>query len=367
MQRVRHFIFTACRCMASRSFCYPLFLMAVTAVLCHMVLSTNAVHIVDGAQQALVYTTVQRSDRIIAMTDIEAASRFDKVKTGGVPGYTQLSLERAFPIYITADGSTRRTMTTAMAVDRMLTEQGITVDQDDIISTSPKRLVQPGDSIVIQRVEQYQVQEQEPIPFAQRYKSTSLLKEGRRRLLQEGKDGALLHTYSETTVDGVVQERQLLSTDTIRNPVDQVTLLGDGSAISNFDFSAEFPLDENGIPLEYEAVFRDQIATGYWARNPRGASGMRCEAGTAAVRSSQFPYGTKLYVRTSDGKFIYGYTVTNDTGVGLMQGVIDIDLYYESYLESALNGRRIVDIYVLEYSSPPTSKGINRGGRVIIE
>jgi 3D (Asp-Asp-Asp) domain-containing protein len=87
---------------------------------------------------------------------------------------------------------------------------------------------------------------------------------------------------------------------------------------------------------------------------------MRCEAGTAAVRSSQFPYGTKLYVRTADGKFVYGYTVTNDTGVGLMQNVIDIDLYYESYLESALNGRRIVDIYVLEYSSPPTSGPVRR-------
>ena len=59
--------------------------------------------------------------------------------------------------------------------------------------------------------------------------------------------------------------------------------------------------------------------------------------------------------------------MTNDTGIGPMQNIIDIDLYYESYLESALNGRRIVDIYVLEYSAPPTSRGINRGGRVIVE
>ena len=367
MQKVRQLFFSACRCMASRSFCYPIFLMAITAVLCHTVFSTGAVRVVDGANQALVYTTVKQTDRIIAMTDIRAATKYDKVAAAGVEGYTELSMERAFPVYLTVDGGTHRTMTTAMALDRMLTEQGVTVDEDDIVSASLRRLVQPNDRITIQRVEQYQVQEQEAIPFTQRYKSTSLLKEGRQRLLQEGKDGALLHTYSETTVDGVVQERQLLSTDTIRTPVEQVTLLGDGSAISNFDFSAEFPLDENGIPLEYVAVFREQIATGYWARNPRGASGMRCEAGTAAVRSTQFPYGTKLYVRTSDGKFIYGYTVTNDTGVGLVQGLIDIDLYYESYLESALNGRRIVDIYVLEYSAPPTSRGINRGGRVIVE
>ena len=43
-----------------------------------------------------------------------------------------------------------------------------------------------------------------------------------------------------------------------------------------------------------------------------------------------------------------------------MQNIIDIDLYYESYLESALNGRRIVDIYVLEYSEKPTSGPVRR-------
>ena len=52
--------------------------------------------------------------------------------------------------------------------------------------------------------------------------------------------------------------------------------------------------------------------------------------------------------------------MTNDTGMGLMQNIIDIDLYYESYLESALNGRRIVDIYVLEYSEKPTSGAVRR-------
>ena len=350
----------ACRYLGSRSFCYPLFLIAVTTVLFHVVTDISAVRVIDGTQEALLYTTRQQVDSIIDQTDIRAPSRFDRVRRDGVDGYFELTLERAFPIYLTVDGGTRCIMTTAMALDEMLVEQDISLGEYDRVNMSLRQMLQSGDRIVIQLVEQRLTEEEQPIPFTQRQKFTSLLRLGRTRILQEGKDGTEVLTYRETTVDGVVQDRELLATDIIREPVEQVTLVGDGSAISNYDYSDEYPLDANGIPLHYQALFRGQVATGYWSRTPRGASGTRCTAGTVAVRSSQFPYGTKLYVRTEDGSFIYGYCVSNDTGTGLIQGIIDIDLFYDTYLESVLNSRRIVDIYVLEYSAPPTSGAISR-------
>jgi len=352
--------FAACRHLQSRSFCYPLFLAMVAAVLTYTVMNTSAVTVNDGTNYLLAYTTSSQPAEVLSGMDIKTVGRYDRITDHGVPGYHQLSVERAFPTYLTVDGRTRRVMTNEVTLDEMLTENSIQLGEHDRVSTSLRRMLQPGDSIVIQRVKQNLVQETNPIPFTVRYKSTSLLRNGKSRILSEGRDGVEVKTYSETTVDGVLQDRELISTDIAQRPTEQVVLVGDGSAISNFDFSDQYPLDANGIPLRYEAVFHNQVATGYWARDPVGASRMRCEAGTAAVRSSQFPYGTKLYVRTADGKFIYGYTVTNDTGVGLMQNIIDIDLYYESYLESALNGRRIVDIYVLEYSEKPTSGPVRR-------
>ena len=44
---------------------------------------------------------------------------------------------------------------------------------------------------------------------------------------------------------------------------------------------------------------------------------------------------------------MYGYAVAADTGIGLLNDVIDVDLFDETYTESCLNGRRTVDIYVL--------------------
>ncbi|MBP0963652.1 MAG: G5 domain-containing protein [Oscillospiraceae bacterium] len=360
MLHAKRAFFAACRYMLSRSFCYPLFLMAVTAVLTYTVMHTSAVTVTDGTNHFLAYTTSSQPAEVLSGMELRSVGRYDRVTDSGVPGYHQLNVERAFPTYLTVDGRTRRIMTNSVTLDEMLAENHIVLGEHDRVDSSLRRMLQPGDKVTIQRVKQNLVQETNPIPYTVRHKSTSLLRNGRTRVLTDGRDGVEIKTYSETTVDGVLQDRELISTDIAQRPTEQDVLVGDGSAISNFDFSDQYPLDENGVPLKYEAVFHNQVATGYWARDPVGASRMRCEAGTAAVRSSQFPYGTKLYVRTADGGFIYGYTITNDTGVGLMQNIIDIDLYYESYLESALNGRRIVDIYVLEYSEKPTSGPVRR-------
>ena len=74
--------------------------------------------------------------------------------------------------------------------------------------------------------------------------------------------------------------------------------------------------------------------------------------GTIAVDPKEYPYGTKLYIRSSDGSFVYGYALASDTG-GFVDGAVDVnvDLFYETYRESALNSLRTVDIYVLEWGN----------------
>ena len=90
-------------------------------------------------------------------------------------------------------------------------------------------------------------------------------------------------------------------------------------------------------------------ATGYSAGgNARGASGNSLSAGHVAVNPNLIPYGSKLYITSADGSFVYGYAIASDTGTGLIDGIIDVDLFYDTYLESLLNGLRTVNIYVLE-------------------
>ncbi|MEG1971889.1 MAG: G5 domain-containing protein, partial [Oscillospiraceae bacterium] len=187
--------------------------------------------------------------------------------------------------------------------------------------------------------------EKEVIPFETNYRKTPLLGKNQTRTLVNGSDGELKKTFKNTLTNKEVTDSELIEEKILKEPKDASVLVGGNVPVSNLDFGV--PLDANGNPVNYKAVFKNQICTGYSGNNARGASGKRLSAGSVAVRASQFPYGTKLYIKSTDGSFIYGSAVAADTGLGLVQNAIDIDLFYDSYMESCLNGRRILDVYVL--------------------
>ena len=66
-----------------------------------------------------------------------------------------------------------------------------------------------------------------------------------------------------------------------------------------------------------------------------------------AVDPDVIPYGTKLYITSTDGKFVYGYAVATDTGIAVQKGQILVDLFYETYAESVINGAIQVNVYVV--------------------
>ena len=75
------------------------------------------------------------------------------------------------------------------------------------------------------------------------------------------------------------------------------------------------------------------------------ATGIRPYKGIVAVDPRVIPLGTKLYIETADGSYVYGTAVAADTGSAIKGN--KIDLFLES--ESACNrfGRRTVNVYVL--------------------
>ena len=66
-------------------------------------------------------------------------------------------------------------------------------------------------------------------------------------------------------------------------------------------------------------------ATGYYSKTGKGSSGLGLGYGTVAVDPDVIPYGTKLYITSTDGKFVYGYAVATDTGIAVQKGQILVD------------------------------------------
>ncbi len=100
----------------------------------------------------------------------------------------------------------------------------------------------------------------------------------------------------------------------------------------------------DGTVLHYTDVL-SVTATSYTGGGTT-ATGTAARYGAIAVDPSVIPYGTKMYIVSDDGKWIYGEAVAEDCG-GAIKGNI-IDLYFDDYATCIQFGRRSCTVYILE-------------------
>ena len=90
-------------------------------------------------------------------------------------------------------------------------------------------------------------------------------------------------------------------------------------------------------------------ATAYYHGDPGcdmiTATGTTVRIGTVAVDPRIIPYGSRMFIVSNDGVYIYGVAVAEDCG-GAIKGD-RIDLYMPTYEECVQFGRRTCTIYFL--------------------
>ena len=348
------------RCVFSSATLIALAAVAVCCLIFTVNYLNNVVYILDGDSATVTVTAERDYLKILANEEIALAPH-DLVDytPAGEGNFSQIAISHPFEITLTVDGGTETFLSMeGDTVQEMLDQNGVELRSADKITHPRATVLMPGDDITIVRVDSRRVEEEVVIPYETQEEHTSLISYGSTRTLQAGSNGLKKLTWEEVLEDGQVVDRYVVREDILSYPTTAQVLVGDGSAISNFDFSDQYPLDENGNPVSYIKVLRNQKATGYhrsgnaWGAGywtTKGQYGETyCQEGTVAVvRLDEMPYGSKLYIKTPDNEFIYGYAVVNDTGEFAYNGVT-VDLFYESYAESVLNGARFVDIYILE-------------------
>ena len=125
-----------------------------------------------------------------------------------------------------------------------------------------------------------------------------------------------------------------------------VGLNSNGVPMSQKVPAAPIELDENGAPLHYSYCITD-IATAY-CNDPITSTGTVPVQGTVAVDPRIIPYGTRMYITSADGRYVYGYCVAEDTGgfIYLANGPsADLFMYSESDCDEW--GWRMAKIYIL--------------------
>ena len=231
---------------------------------------------------------------------------------------------------------------------------GIEVDDDDLINVGLSEPLNASTNIVINRVEYVTEVKLEAIEYATEYKEDDSYVIGFSKVLVDGEEGELAKTICHTYVDGKLASSDIVSTEVTEEPVDEVIVQGTAEvnpiaamSISQLDVPDYLALDENGVPTSYSNVLTGKSCAYSASPSAKTASGRQVKVGYVAVDPSIIPYGTELYIVSTDGNYVYGYAVAADTGTALLDGRILVDLFMESYDASCDWGAKQVNIYIL--------------------
>ncbi len=311
---------------------------------------------IDGEKQTVV-TALADPYRVLEELEIELEPEDRVIITGfGKGGFfgelgqneAEIKIQRAVNVEVSADSLKYHvTVAEGDTVSDVLELSGLEIREHDFLNVDENKKVDEGDDIKLTRVDYIITTEEETVQRGETIRGTSLLSTSRPVIISYGKNGTKLKTFEQKVVDGVYHEKELVSEEIIKKPINDIYLVGDGSAISPLDYGFEIV---DGVPTTYEKVFSNVRATGYYAPYGAGtATGRLAQVGYVAVDPKIIPYGTKMWiVAHGNTGFVYGYALAADTGGAMLSGKNFVDLYYETYYECVLNGLRRVDVYILE-------------------
>ena len=317
------------------------FTLAVTAANLRLTYVTDS----HGARQVVLTSSESDAARVMSLSGIQAGEDDHIYYTAFSGSLASLNIERAFAVKIQADDQEYSVNMAVGTVADALEKAGITLDADDYTEPSLDSLVTVGSKITVHRVDYQDKVETQTIPYQTEYVYTSLYfrNTGRTTTLQHGAEGEQTVTTRERYVDGELENSMVVDVTTNSAPTSHVIkTYGAGAPVSPLTG----PDGTTNAPSSYSQVLTGK-ATGYYSKGGKGSSGLGLGYGTVAVDPSVIPYGTLLYITSTDGSFVYGYAVATDTGIAVQKGQILVDLFYETYAESVINGAIQVNVYVV--------------------
>ena len=330
-------------------------LLTAAAIACATLLtcSIHTIKIFDGNKTY----TVRSLDKNIAMAiktvDLES-EHYEVSEAVSSDSMTSVKITYGFPVYITRGDKTIETVFYGGTVKEALTEAGFTPDKHDFTEPSLDTVIEDTCYIDYTDIDYVKTTQKEAIPFKTATVYTDDLDDGDKKITRTGKDGVKSVTVTEKRVNGVVVSSKTKTT-VVKKAVNKKVLVGttdqkkiaDSNCISTLTPKTEIELDKNGVPVNYKSKLTVR-ATAYTHTGNRCATGVKPQPGYIAVNPKVIPYGTKMFIKTSDGKYIYGYAVAADTGGFIKRHPTGIDLFFDTKSECRKFGVRNAEIYILE-------------------
>jgi len=240
-----------------------------------------------------------------------------------------IEYKEGIKVLLIVDGRRKTVYSKPCNVSTILSEEQITLSENDETSLPLNHELKSGDTLIIKRIN-YKVYERDiPIKYKVITESNPLVEKGVVLVWTPGENGILRKRFRERYEDGVLTKKEVVWQKRIKEPVTEVIAIG--TAEFNGPYVKKYRMLASSYTPTVEECDGDPFTT---------ASGMRVRFGIVAVDPKVIPLGTKLYVSG------YGYAVAGDTG-GAIKGM-RIDCFFWRKLKNSNWRGGYIDVYVIE-------------------
>lgn len=338
------------------------------------VFAQNSYIITDGDSVTVHKSYSTDPAEILDEAGIELSEE-DTYTTTYNDGINRITVQRLQMVTVIYRGSSSVIGTYGETVKELLERMGLSPAAGDVLSCDVETVTYDGLVVEIVQKQIEILEHDEVIPFETNYYEDPELAADEELVLTEGADGTVHYKTRVVYENGAEVSREVLQETVTQEPVDRVVIRGVPRTISEQPDGPEHVMRDSyaasaGNPEQAAAIgaaviadgtittnsglsytYTDEmtvLATAYSCGDSVGitATGTIARVGAIAVDPRVIPLGTKMYIVSEDGQYVYGYCTAEDTG-GLIKGY-RVDLYFETIDECWDFGVRNCKLYILE-------------------
>ena len=370
---------------------------ALAGLLSQTVFAQNSYVITDGGNVTVHKSFSTDPDVVLDEAGIELSEEDTYTTTYNDGGYC-IDIQRMQTVTVVNQGNRSVMNTYGETVSELLDRMGIELCEDDVLSCDVDMKTYDGMTVKVVRRDVQLLQYEEKIPYETKYYEDPELAPGEEIVLIEGVDGLVRYDAEVTYENGVEVAREILEEDVLTDSVTRLVVRGPNRQITSQpgqnkenakNEEAEEPTSgsgngtteptENNTPTTAVPTTPTETTTAPSAPSASGGtlttssgmtytytealtvsctayscggspgytySGTLARVGAVAVDPNYIPLGTRMYIVSNDGQYVYGYCVAEDIGGGIKG--YKIDLYFDTFAECYQFGVRTCTAYILK-------------------
>ena len=379
-------------------------LISIVLLLSQTAFAQNTYVITDGDRIVIHTTSTTNPADVLDEAGLSLGAD-DTYTTQGGDGVSEITVRRNLTVHIDNCGKELTVEASAGTVKALLERLAIVLDDNTTISAALDDTVYDGMEITISRTVHTTEVYTQAVPYETTYYEDETLPLGTQVVVSEGRNGEMICTADVTYRNGIQTNRNVIKQILSRQATPRIIAVGIADPLAGLDMAKftsaaideeddeeytpeDTTSDEVYVPEEepdtndepateeqtpevdenatYPIVGENTITTASgevltythtmrveataYTKTDEGcddwtATGTLARYGAIAVDPTVIPYGTRMYIVSTDGQVVYGYATAEDCG-GAINGA-RVDLYYDTTAECYQFGRRDCIIYFL--------------------